>query len=158
RNKLLQKVGVLEPVSLGGLALLVLVGLAARRLDRNGRLEARWTKAPPAVGRPVSIWNRNVPGPVLGLAALAGLVGVSVGALSIYYPDPKETFDEMVRVRTEAVVAVKTGHQEEAIRQIQHWDLLTRKLQVGAFIRTGGPAPEATKHTEDLRERLEELR
>src|SRR5262249_49118249 len=40
----------------------------------------------------------------------------------------------------------------------RHWDLLTRKLQVGAFIRTGGPGPEATKHTENLRERLEELR
>jgi hypothetical protein len=91
-------------------------------------------------------------------AALAGLVVFSVVALCIYYTDPKETFDEMVRVRTEAVVALKTGHKEEAIRQIQHWDLLTRMLQVGAFIRTGGPGPEATKHTENLRERLEELR
>ena len=44
------------------------------------------------------------------------------------------------------------------MRQIQHWDLLTRKLQVGVFIRTGRMNPEAGQATEDLRERLEELR
>ena len=108
--------------------------------------------------RPVSIWNRDVPGPVLGLTALLGLVVFSVVALYIYYPAPKEAFDEIIRVRTEAVVAVNTGHKEEAIRQIQQWDLLTRKLQVGVFIRTARMDAEVTKVTEDLGERLEDLR
>ncbi len=67
-------------------------------------------------------------------------------------------FTEIVLVRTEAITAVRTGNKEEAIRQIQHWDLLTRKLQVGVFIRTGKMDPEAGKATEDLRERLEDLR
>lgn len=53
---------------------------------------------------------------------------------------------------------MNTGHKEEAIRQIQLWDLLTRKLQVGVFIRTAQMDAEVTKVTEDLRERLEELR
>jgi predicted MarR family transcription regulator len=53
---------------------------------------------------------------------------------------------------------VKTGHKEEAIRKIQHWDLLTRKLQVGVFIRSGRMDSEVTQVTEDLRERLEDLR
>jgi hypothetical protein len=48
RDKLLQKVEVLEPVSLGGLLCLVLVGLLAGRIDRHGQLEAWLTKAPPA--------------------------------------------------------------------------------------------------------------
>jgi uncharacterized protein len=99
-----------------------------------------------------------VPGPVLGLVVLLGLVVFSMVALYIYYPAPKEAFDQIVRVRTEAITAVRTGHKEEAIRQIQHWDLLTRKLQVGVFIRTGRMNTEVTKVTEDLRERLEELR
>ena len=160
RDKLLQKVEVLEPVALGGLALLLLVGLVLPEASTRVResFEAFLTKQPPPSDRPVPVWNRNVPGPVLGLVALLGLVVFSVVALYIYYPAPEEAFAEIVRVRAEAVVAVNTGHKEEAIRQIQHWDLLTRKLQVGVFIRTGRMDPEATQATEDLRERLEELR
>ena len=52
----------------------------------------------------------------------------------------------------------QAGKKEEAVRRIQQWDLLTRKLQVGVFIRTGTMDAEAGKATEDLRERLEELR
>jgi len=55
-------------------------------------------------------------------------------------------------------VAVSSGHKEEAIRQIQQWDLLTGKLPVGVFIRTDKMDAEATKVTEDLRERLEDVR
>jgi hypothetical protein len=95
---------------------------------------------------------------VLGVVALLGLVVFSLVALYIYYPDPKQAFSEIIRVRTEASVAVRTGKKEEAIRRIQQWDLLTRKLQVGVFIRTGSMDPEAGKITEDLRERLEDLR
>jgi hypothetical protein len=158
REKLLQKVEVLEPLSLCGLALLALVGLLARRLERHGRLEAWLTKAPLVRDEPVTVWNRNVPAPVLGLVVLAGLIAFSVIALYIYYPAPQEAFDEIVRIRAEAVTAVRSGQQEEAIRQIQYWDLLTRKLQVSVFIRTGRMVPEVTTATEDLRERLEELR
>jgi uncharacterized membrane protein YraQ (UPF0718 family) len=158
RDKVLQKVEVLEPVALGGLALLVLLGLLVKRLDRQGDLEAWLTKPPPVSQRPVSIWNRPVPGPVLGLFALAGLIVFSVVALYIYYPAPSDAFEEMVRTRTDAEVAVNSGQKEEAIRQIQQWDLLTRKLQVGVFIRTGIMDAETTKVTDDLRERLEELR
>ena len=43
-----------------------------------------------------------MPGPVLGLIALFGLVVFSVVALYIYYPDPQEVFDEIVLVRAEA--------------------------------------------------------
>lgn len=158
KGKLLQKIEVLEPVALGGLLLLVLVGGATAAFDRKGRV-ARWlTTAPPPFDRSKPIWNRDVPGPVLGLAALLGLVVFSVVALYIYYPDPEQGFDEIVQVRTEAITAVRTGKKEEAIRRIQQWDLLTRKLQVGVFIRTGRMDPEAGHATEDLRERLEELR
>jgi uncharacterized protein len=158
RGKLLEKIEVLEPAALLGLLLLALVGLVCRTLDRQGRLEAWLTRAPRAPAGPMPVWNRHVPGPVLGLVTLTGLVVFSVVALYIYYPAPGDVFREIVRVRAEAVVAVKSGHQEEAIRQIQHWDLLTRKLQVGAFIRTGRLDPEGSKLAEELRDRLEEMR
>ena len=158
KGKLLQKVEVLEPVAIGGLLLLVLLGGGLGRLDRAGRVEAWLTTAPPTSDDPKSVWNRGVPGPVLGVVALLGLVVFSVVALYIYYPDPDQAFAEIVQVRTEAVVAVRTGKKEEAVRRIQQWDLLTRKLQVGVFIRSGTMDAETGKVTEDLRERLEELR
>lgn len=158
RDKLLMKVEVLEPVALAGLAGLVLLGAGVRAFDRDGRVERWLTAAPKPTARRKSLLNRDVPGPVLGLVALLGLVGFSVGALYIYYPAPKEAFEELLQVRTEALTAVNTGNKEEAIRRIEQWDLLTRKLQVGVFIRTGRLDVEQGKATEDLRERLEELR
>lgn len=158
RESLVEKVGVLEPVALGGILLLVLLGAGLAVFDRRGRLETWLTSAPPPSNRPKSLWNRDVPGPVLGLAALAGLVVFSVVALYIYYPAPEEAFTEIAAVHADAFVAVNTGRKEEAIRQIQRFDDLTRKLQVGVFIRRGKMDAEAGQATEDLRERLEELR
>jgi uncharacterized protein len=158
RDRLVQKLEILEPIALGALGLLLLVGIVLQTFDRNHRLEAYLTQKPPSSTRPASLWSRPVPGPVLGVVVLLGLVIFSVVALYIYYPAPKEAFDEIVRVRADASVAVLSGHKEEAIRQIQQWDLLTRKLQVGVFIRTGRLDPEVAQATEDLRERLEDLR
>jgi len=158
RAKLLQKVEVLEPVALGGLLLFTLVGGGVAAFDRSGRVEAWLTTAVPTSDRQKSVWNRGVPGPVLGVVALLGLVAFSVVALFIYYPAPDQAFAEIVQVRTEAIVAVRTGKTEEAVRRIQQWDLLTRKLQVGVFLRTGSMDTATSKATEDLRERMEEVR
>lgn len=133
---------------------------AARPVRRGqaGGGEVWLAEAPPATDAPKSVWNRDVPGPVLGAVALLGLVVFSVVALYIYYPDQRQAFEEITRVRAEAVTTVHSGRKEEAIRQIQHWDLLTRKVQVGVFIRTGTMDAETGKVTEDLRECLEDLR
>ncbi len=157
-GKILEKIEILEPVSLAGLGFLVLLGISLRKLDASRRLDAYLATQAAREEQSDAIWNRSVPGPVLGLTALVGLVAFSVVALYIYYPAPEEAFKEIVRVRAEALTAVNSGHKEEAIRQIQYWDLLTRKLQVGVFIRTGHMNLEASKSAEDLRERLEDLR
>jgi uncharacterized membrane protein YraQ (UPF0718 family) len=157
KAKLIEKLGALEIMALGGLLMLALLG-GLLRLDRTGRVEAWLTAVSPPTSKPKSLLNRSVPGPVLGLVALLGLILFSIVALYIYYPATEEAFEEIVQVRAEAIAAVRLGNKEEAIRQIQHWDLLTRKLQVGAFIRTGRMEEEAAKATEDLREELESLR
>lgn len=154
--KVAEKVEVLEPFALASLGLLAAAG-GLLAFDRTGRVAAWLKAAPPPVARK-SVWDRDVPGPVLGAAALLGLVAFSVAALYVYYPGREQAFDEIVRVRADAVTAVRTGRKEEAVRQIRHWDLLTRKLQVGEFIRTGRMDAEAGQATEDLRERLEDLR
>lgn len=95
---------------------------------------------------------------MLGLVALGGLVAFSVAALCVFYRSSQDALDEIVRVRTEALSAAHSGNREEAIRQLEHRDLLTRKLQVGVFIRTGSLDPKAAKSAEGLREALEGLR
>lgn len=157
-QKILEKVEVLEPVAIVVLLFWALLGLGLLVFDSQKRLEKWFTTISPPSDRPTSIWNRGVPGPVLGIISLLGLVAFSVVALFIYYPDRDQAFVDIVQTRTEAISAVRSGNKEEAIRRIQQWDLLTRKLQVGVFLRTGRMQTEATEATEALREDLEELR
>jgi hypothetical protein len=157
-EKLLAKVEVLEPASLAILAVLVLTGLLLGKLDPRRQLEAFLTRPAPPSDGPAPIWNRSVPGVVLGLIALLGLVSFSVVGLYVYYPTPQEALTEITDARVLGLLGVRSGNKEEALHQIQRWDLLTRKLQVGVFIRTGVIDPEQTKVSDDLRECLEELR
>jgi uncharacterized protein len=157
-EKLGEKLDILGSATLGGLALFVLVGATVQVFDRQRKIEAALMKQPPKVTGAVALWNRSIPGPVLGLLALAGLIAFSVIALYVYYPGPNEVFEEIAHVRGDLRDAVVTGRKDEAIRLVQQYDLLTRKLQVGVFIRTGRIDPEATEATEDLRECLEDLR
>jgi uncharacterized membrane protein YraQ (UPF0718 family) len=157
-GKLTQKLEILEPVALAGLALLALFSLAWRGLGRVLPLEAFLAHRPPPAVRPQPVWNRPVPGPVLGGVALVGLVLFSVRSAYLYYPPPAEVFAEMTRVRADAIVAVKTGHREEAIRRIQQWDLLTRKLQVGTYLRGSETSADAGPQAEAFRETLEQVR
>ncbi|MDY3556941.1 permease [Gemmata sp. JC717] len=157
RAKLAEKFGPLEqPAGYGFLALLAL-GLVARRADRAGRLE-RWLTTAPAPDRARSRWDVVVPGPVLGAIALLGLVAFSVVGAYLYYPDRRQCFEDMRAVHAEAVVAARTGKRDEAIRHLEHWDLLTRKLQVGVYIRDLAVTGEQAKASDDLREELEEVR
>jgi uncharacterized membrane protein YraQ (UPF0718 family) len=156
--KLKERVDILEQFSLGGMVLLLLTGLILNQADRKRQLEAWLTRAAPQNDLPPSVWNRHVPGPVLGAIALVGLIVMSVFGLYIYYPSAQDTFELIKSTRTEALSAVNSGNKEEAIRQLELWDLLSRKLQVGVFIRTGKLEKEQSDAVDELRERLEELR
>lgn len=157
-KKLLQKIEILEPVALAVLVMLAGLGALLALLDRHHRVEAFLLAAPPPRTSPPSIWNREVPGPVLGVCILLGLIALSVVALFIYYPAPQDVFEEMTRVRADTWVAVRSQRGEEAVRLIERWDLLTRKLQVGDFLRTGRVDDEAVQKIVTLRESLEQLR
>jgi hypothetical protein len=122
------------------------------------RLE-EWLCHPRQSGsRSNSILNRGVPGPVLGLVALVGLVLFSLVSLYIYYPPAEEVFNEISRVRADALTSVRTGKTQDAIRQLEAWDLLTRKLQVGEFLRKGTLDNQQSEKAEALREELEAMR
>jgi uncharacterized membrane protein YraQ (UPF0718 family) len=158
RAKLAEKFGPLERPAVYAFLGLLAVGLVARRLDRGGRLERWLTARSPDTGRARPKWDVVVPGPVLGALALAGLVAFSVVGAYLYYPDRKQCLGEMVAVHADAVVAARTGKAAEAVRHLERWDLLTRKLQVGVYIRDFKVTPEQARAAHELREALEEVR
>jgi len=156
--KLAEKFGPLERPAVYGFLGLLGVGLLVRRIDRNGRLEMWLTARPGESTRVRPKWDVTIPGPVLGGIALLGLIAFSGIGAYVYYPDREQCQDEMASIYAEAFVAVKTGKKDEAIRQLEHLDLLTRKLQVGEYIRTFHLTDEQSRTPDDLREALEEVR
>jgi uncharacterized membrane protein YraQ (UPF0718 family) len=155
--KLTEKFGPLERQAGYGFLGLLSVGLLARRLDAAGRVE-RWLTARPPADRPGRGWDVRVPGPVLGGVCLAGLVGFSVAGAYVYYPDRDQCFDQMTAVYADAAVAVNTGKADEAVRHLELWDQLARKLEVGTYLRNLGVTAEQAKAAEDLREAIEAVR
>jgi hypothetical protein len=155
RAKLAERFGPLERPAVYGLAGLVAAGLVVRRLDRTGRLE-RWLTADAARARPR--WDVTVPGPVLGAVSLVGLVAFSVIGAYVYYPDRGQCRDQMAALYADTAVAVRTGKADEAIRHLEQWDLLVRKLEVGEYLREFGVTPDQSRTAEELREALEEVR
>lgn len=156
-KKLKEKFGPMEQPTVYGLIGLLAAGCLVRRLDADGRLE-RWltVRSPsPAPGRG---WNVRVPRPVLGAVCIAGLFAIGVVGAYIYYPDRDQCMDQMFAVYADASVAVRTGKSEEAIRHLELWDQLVRKLEVGTYLRNFGVTAEQAKSAEDLREAIEEVR
>lgn len=158
RDKIKERIEALETVALGAIGFLILLGLADRWISRRIDVTAWITRRPPAATVSASLLNRPIPGPVLGVLAILGLVIFSVYGAFIYYPPKEEVFDEMARVKVEAIDAAKHQRREDTVRHLEHLDLLTRKLQVGIYLRTLHHDSAKAKIAEDFREEIEELR
>jgi hypothetical protein len=154
-TKLGEKFGPLERPAVYALAGLFAAGLLVRRFDRSRRLE-KWLTTQPTANR--RRWDVTVPGPILGVFALLGLIAFSVIGAYVYYPDREQCLDRMFAIYADAAVAVRTGKGDEAIRHLEQWDLLVRKLEVGTYLREFQVTPEQSRTAEDLREALEEVR
>ncbi len=153
---LADKFGPLDRPPVYALGVFVVLGLVARRLDRNGWLEG-WLTAPATV-RKRSKWDVDVPGPILGAVAILGLIVFSVIGAFVYYPERKQCIDEMTALNAEAAVAVNLNKPADAMRNLEEWDLVSRKLEVGVFLRTWQKTPEQGEAGERLREALEAVR
>jgi uncharacterized protein len=155
-KKLQEKFGPLERPAVYCFIAFVTLGFALRLFDKKDRIEA-WLVAPPKSSTP-SRWDIHVPGPVLGGIAILGLVVFSVIGAYIYYPDRDQCMEQMYTVYADARIAVNTEKSEEAIRHLELWDQIVRKLEVGTFIRKYQVTEEQSKSAEALREAIEEVR
>src|SRR5262249_6199045 len=96
--KVKQPAGAFEIVSLICLGVLAPLGAVARL----ARVEAAAGPPLPVARGPVPFWNRDLPRPVLGFLAVAGLCVFAVVGAYVYYPPSRVVFDDMSRVKAEA--------------------------------------------------------
>lgn len=156
--KVAEKFGPFDAPPVYTLGALLLTGLVVRRRNCGERIE-RWLTAPAtATTRTRPTWDVPVPPVVVGAVAILGLLAFSVVGAYAYYPDRKTTVDDMVREKTEAQVAVNTRRLADAARHLEELDLLSRKLEVGVFLRTGRGTPERAMAAERFRTTVEEVR
>ena len=136
------------------LAALGLIGLAFRitelRFDLSSWLQSR-EQAP-------SKWDFALPPWIIGLAACTGVIGVSVIGTYIYYPAAAPLLDELSAINGECVVSANTGNWENVDKLVPLCDDLSRRLEVGVFLREGSVSDFKRAKAKIYREKLDELR
>lgn len=124
-----------EWAGLGMLGILVSSGLFLRRLDRRWVIEDWLNRARPAKAE--SSWDIVLPRPVLvGIGVLVLIAGSIVGCYA-YYPSANEAIEELKLAKTEALSAAISGEKTHALHWIPVCESWNRRLQVGAYIRSG---------------------
>ncbi|MGE0758188.1 MAG: permease, partial [Pirellulaceae bacterium] len=149
-----EKLAPHELVALGLAGALLVVGLALRRWDPRGKKVEAWLERAPDV-RPR--YDVVIPGPVLGLVALVGLIAASVFGCYLYYPPPSEIFEEMRLIHVEVAAAATSQDWDTALYWIPIFDDWTRKLQVSVVLRGGDLTDYHRMKAAVLRDKLELL-
>ena len=139
----------LAPSSSRGLPCGVSIGITASRRGSNGRFPKRSKRA--------GLRDVVLPGPVLGLAALAILFALSVVGCYTYYPAPGEALDQITTCNTETLAAALVGNSKQADHWIPVYADWVRKLQVGVYLRTGYVSEYRRMKARVLEDRLELL-
>lgn len=153
-----QKLGhVIDPYeiySTGILGGVILIGFLLRLVDRRGRIEDWLKKVEPVKSGKYDI---VLPGPVLGVLILVGLIVASgVGCFS-YYPSPDVVCEEMTIAKTEALSGALSGNVSHSKYWIDIYDDWTRKLEVGVYLRNLKLSEYHHWKAQLLREKLELL-
>jgi uncharacterized membrane protein YraQ (UPF0718 family) len=156
--KLKESLQPVERVGMIVLGALLALGLTLRALDRRWHIEDWLERVPEPSTRPAGKLDVAVPAAALGMVGLLGLVVFSIVGCYMYYPSPRETFEEMHIIRAEVLTAASSGNKKHAAHFIPVWDEWTRKLQVGAFLREGSNRPYRRMKTKVFRDRLEFLK
>ena len=137
------------------LGVLALVGIVFRivesRSDLKGWFESQEQQAS-------SRWEIALPAWVTGMVACVGLVVVSIYGTYLYYPEPGPLLAHLSEVNGKCVVAAKTEDWEGVDKWVVYCDDLSRRLEVGVFLRTGSISEFKRAKASAYRDKLDELR
>ena len=137
------------------LGVLALVGIVFRvsesRWDLKSWLESQEQQTP-------STWDIALPAWVIGMVACMGLVVISVFGTYLYYPEPESLLGDLSQINGSCVVAAKTGDWEGVDKWVTYCDDLSRRLEVGVFLRTGSISEFKRAKASAYRDKLDELR
>ena len=157
RTLLAEKVSTDQRVAMAILLALGGIGVGLRCFDPGQRVEQWLHRQRAETARPSSFMNRPLSAPVLGGCALLFAVALSILACYIIYPDSHEVFEDMRIVRADALCAVNCGDKKQAERQLNVWDDLARKLEIGTYLRQWHLTPAQHKASRTLRQLLMQL-
>ena len=147
-----------EVVGLSAVGTLIFVGIGLRRYDPDSRLEEMLNKRPEDEEANSSVLHAQVPGPVLGAVAITGLIALSIVGCFVFFPPPSETLEDMKNAKIETLSAAISRDVEGAVKSISRYDDLTRKLQVGFYLRELTITDYQQAKARVLRGRLEQLK
>ena len=137
------------------LVTMIVIGVLSLIVSRMCDVEAWFL----AEVRSDSRLEKDVPGWILGLVSVCGLVVTSVVGCYLYYPAPDDLIpNQLSEINTNVVIYGKTKEWESAEKWIPYADDLSRRLEVGVFLRKGSVDEFQSAKAKIYREKLDELK
>jgi len=99
-----------------------------------------------------------VPAWVLGGTSVAGLIAASVIGCYLYYPAPEDLLPDLSNINTEVVLSAKNEQWETAEKWIPFADDLSRRLEVGVYLREGSVDDFLSAKAKTYRDKLDEIK
>ena len=87
-----------------------------------------------------------------------GLIALSVVGTFIYYPEPNSLLKDLSPLNDNCVFAARKGDWEGVEKWVPFCDDLSRRLEVGVFLREGSVSDFKRAKAKVYREKLNELR
>ena len=137
------------------MCLLMVAGIAFTVAERRFDFEEWFTKSD---GKETTKYDKVLPNWVIGSVAVVGLVASSVAGCYLYYPAPNDLLGDLSIVNTEAVISAKTKKWVAAEKWIAFSDDLSRRLEVGVFLRNGKVSDFQSTKAKIYRQKLDELK
>ena len=89
---------------------------------------------------------------------MGGLVAASIVGCYLYYPAPDDLMQDLYTINTECVLSARNKQWEAAEKWIPYADDLSRRLEVGVFLRNGSVGEFQTSKAKNYREKLDKLK
>ena len=138
------------------LLLLGVLGLVFRGIQMVWDLESWIFKRLPVKND--TKWDIVLPPWLIGTVACLCLVMASIFGTYIYYPDTNSVLGDLSAINVNCVSAARTGDYELVEKTVPYCEDLSRRLEVGVFLRGGNLSEFKRSKAEIYREKLDELR